>query len=62
MLILTRKLEEQIVIGGNIYIKVIDLDARRVKLGIEAPRDVEVLRAELLGDDVTATPPITAAF
>jgi carbon storage regulator len=62
MLILSRKLDEQIVIAGNIYIKVIELNGRTVKLGIEAPRDIEVMRAELLENDAATSPSISAAL
>lgn len=48
MLVLTRKLMESIVIGGNIRITVTHVDRDRVKLGIEAPREIVVVREELL--------------
>ncbi|MCM2371797.1 carbon storage regulator CsrA [Aporhodopirellula aestuarii] len=51
MLVLTRKLNEQIKIGNDITITVIKLRNNQIRLGIEAPRDVRVLRAEL-GDAV----------
>ena len=47
MLILTRKKGESIVVNGNIEIRVVELEDGRVKLGIEAPRDVEIIRKEL---------------
>lgn len=47
MLILTRKKDESIIIGDDIEIVVIDVGDGKVKLGIEAPRDVEILRKEL---------------
>ena len=47
MLILTRKKDESIIIDGNIEIKIVDLDDGRVRLGIEAPRNIEILRKEL---------------
>lgn len=47
MLVLTRKLGETIRIGDNITIKIVDLDGRHVKLGIEAPRNVSVNREEI---------------
>ena len=50
MLILTRKLDESIVVGDDIVIKVISLEKGAVKLGIEAPRDISILRSELLED------------
>ncbi|MBD3419446.1 MAG: carbon storage regulator CsrA [Chitinivibrionales bacterium] len=47
MLVLTRKLGESIRIADNIVIKVVDLDSRHVKLGIEAPRAIAVNREEI---------------
>lgn len=47
MLVLTRKRGETIRIGEQIVIKVIHLGKGSVKLGIEAPADVRVLRGEL---------------
>jgi len=47
MLVLTRRLGEAITIGENIKIVIVDLDGTQVKIGIEAPRDVEVFREEL---------------
>jgi carbon storage regulator len=48
MLILSRKPTEQIVITGGITVTVTRIEANQVRLGIEAPGDVTVLRAELL--------------
>lgn len=48
MLILTRKPGEVIVVGDNVEIKVLEVSESRVKLGIEAPRDVKVLRKEVM--------------
>jgi carbon storage regulator len=47
MLILTRKLGEQITIGDDIVIRVVDIKGWQVKLGIEAPRHIEVHREEI---------------
>jgi len=47
MLVLTRKKEETIRIGDDITIKVIDIDNRQVKLGIEAPKHIAVNREEI---------------
>ncbi len=47
MLVLTRKLGESIRIGDDIIVKVVDLDSRHVKLGIEAPKSVSVNREEI---------------
>lgn len=47
MLVLTRKLGESIRIGDSIVVKIVDLDGRHVKLGIEAPKNVTVNREEI---------------
>lgn len=47
MLILARRLNEQIVIGDDIRISVVDIRGDQVKLGIEAPRSVKVYRQEV---------------
>lgn len=48
MLILTRKKGESIIIDGNIEVKVVECEDGRVKIGIEAPKSIEILRKELL--------------
>lgn len=50
MLILSRKKEEQIVIGNDVVITVLDVDGDKVKIGIDAPMNVKVLRRELVED------------
>ncbi len=47
MLILTRKINESIVIGSTIEISVVEMRGDQVKLGIVAPRDVAVHRKEV---------------
>jgi len=47
MLILARKLDEEIYLGDNISIKIIDINKSVIKLGIEAPKDMHILRGEL---------------
>lgn len=47
MLVLSRKRDERIVIGGNIVITVIEVRGDKVRLGIEAPADVPVHRQEV---------------
>ncbi|MDD5659888.1 MAG: carbon storage regulator CsrA [Actinomycetota bacterium] len=47
MLVLSRKLNESIVIADNIRIKILDIKGDKVKIGILAPEDVKVLRDEL---------------
>lgn len=48
MLILTRKVEQAIVINRNVLVRVLSIDGERVKLGVDAPRSISVLREELL--------------
>ena len=54
MLVLSRKLGEKIYINDNICITVVDIDRGKIRLGIEAPRDVPIFRQELLGDSKEA--------
>lgn len=51
MLCLTRKLQEKIVINGNIVITLLRLQGNKISLGIEAPSDVPIVRYELLPVD-----------
>lgn len=50
MLILKRKIDEAIKIDRNISIKILEISENQVKLGIDAPREIEILRSELLDD------------
>jgi carbon storage regulator len=47
MLVLTRKIGEDILIGDNIRLTISSIDGGKVRLGIVAPRDVEVHREEV---------------
>lgn len=47
MLILSRKINETIVIGDNIELSVVDIKGDQVKLGIVAPMNVKVFRKEV---------------
>jgi carbon storage regulator len=48
MLVLSRKPGEAVVIDGQITVRIIEIRGDRVRLGIEAPREVPVHRCELL--------------
>jgi len=48
MLVLARKTDESIVIGENIVVKVISIENGVVKLGIDAPKEVSIIRNELI--------------
>ena len=56
MLILTRKVDQAIVIQGDIKIMVLGVERDRVKIGIDAPANVSVLREELLDQQVMPEP------
>lgn len=47
MLVLSRKLQQEIVIGDHVKITVLKVKGNTVRLGIEAPRSVRVMRGEL---------------
>lgn len=47
MLVLTRKKGERICIGEGVVITVVDIDIGRVRIGVEAPRDIPVNREEV---------------
>jgi carbon storage regulator len=47
MLVLSRKIGEEIVIANNIRVKVVAVQGNRVKLGVIAPDDVTVHREEI---------------
>lgn len=60
MLVLTRKLQQQIKIGDAITVTILRVKGSTVRIGVEAPRDVRVIRGELPksdgGQDETSTP------
>jgi carbon storage regulator len=47
MLVLSRQRDESIIIGDNIVVTVVDVRGDKVRLGIEAPREVSVHRREV---------------
>jgi carbon storage regulator len=48
MLVLSRKRNEEIVIGGSIRVKLVKMERGRVCLGVSAPRGIPIRRAELM--------------
>lgn len=48
MLVVTRKTEESVIIAENIEVTILDVSKDRVKIGITAPKDIRIIRNELL--------------
>jgi carbon storage regulator len=51
MLVLSRKVGERVVIGDRIVVTVLEVKGRQVRLGFEAPPDVQIWRGELSFQD-----------
>ena len=47
MLVLSRKVDEALIIGENVEIRVLSIDGGSVRIGIDAPRFIKILRKEL---------------
>ena len=61
MLVLTRKIGEQIRIGDAITVRVLEVRGSQVRLGVEAPAEVRIYREEIYHPERDATPPAAAA-
>lgn len=48
MLVLSRKIGEEIVIGDNVRVRVLSIQGNQVRLGFVAPREIAITREELL--------------
>ena len=58
MLVLSRKVTEEILIGDSIRVKVTRLSGNRVSLAIEAPQEARILRGECLDTTDACEPPL----
>ena len=47
MLVLSRKINESIIINNNIVVTVIGIVDNKIKIGIEAPKDIRIMRQEI---------------
>lgn len=47
MLVLSRKPGESLLIGDNIYVKIVSVDGDKVRVAIDAPKNVNIMRNEL---------------
>ncbi len=61
MLVLTRKTQEQIQVGDNIIITIVRVTGQSVRVGIQAPQSVRVVRGELLGKPPKTSLPLVAS-
>ena len=61
MLVLTRRVNERIVIGDNIVVTVLEVHGDQVRIGIDAPREVKVFREEVILRDQAAAREAAAA-
>jgi carbon storage regulator CsrA len=59
MLVLTRKVKEQIQIGENIVVTILQVRGQTVRIGIEAPKSVRVMRAEIADRPRNEDGPVT---
>jgi len=64
MLVLSRKQNERIVVGGSVVVTVVRISGDKVRLGIDAPADVRVVRDEVADRDelqAAVAPPVDIA-
>lgn len=47
MLVLSRKIGQQIMIGQDIIIKIVDVQGENVRIAIEAPKEIKIYRGEI---------------
>jgi len=60
MLVLSRKVGERIVVADSVVVTVLQVEAGKVRIGIEAPPQVRILRQELQGQAAKPAVPSTA--
>lgn len=60
MLVLSRKPGERILIGDKVAITIVRIGPNTVRLGIDAPRDMNIVREELCSDRPSEAEPVTS--
>lgn len=60
MLVLSRKVGERVLVGDNVVVTIVRIGPNAVRVGIEAPKDMNIVRDELI-DDPSSTHPIQAS-
>lgn len=56
MLVLSRKRQERINIGNNVVLTIVEIRGDKVRLGIEAPKEVSIVREEIAHHGVPSVP------
>ena len=65
MLVLSRRVDEAIIVGDDVRIVILDIDSDRIRIGIDAPKSMRIFREELLAQaadvnkEATKSPAIT---
>ena len=54
MLVLSRKTDQEVIIGGDIRVRVLEVRGNRVRLGFTAPNHVEIQRAEIMATEFSS--------
>jgi carbon storage regulator len=57
LLFLERRIGERIKIGENIWVRIMSIEGDQTNIGIQAPRDILILRGELRREGAWAQPP-----
>lgn len=55
MLVITREVNQELLVGPDVVIKILDVTHNRVRMGINAPDDVLIMRKEVMDRDSRAT-------
>lgn len=55
MLVLSRYKNEKVQIGNDITVKILSIEDGKVRLGFDAPKEIPILRCELIADEIETT-------